>query len=303
VPRFYLEAFCCDGLITRLDLTSGEVILTSVQNVAIEKGLYDVEASGTSLSAESWLSGVVESFAVPVIRQLSSNPEALVDLSQVDQLILARFLAAQRFRVPSFRSFIERTNASLEREMATTIESVVGYPIAPEELRSYVDMAEIDPPAGIDVGSAAMISALSGVQGWANILLAQDWRIGRAPDGRRFYTSDNPLAGYLTPVRPFGSGGALWEYDFVFPLSPDVLIKITPVQPVDAINPWGRRRFSMFTHWECSFARHIVSDDAEQYLLGSPPFISRDDANAFFRSFDVERVRHAERYQGFTSER
>ena len=67
---------------------------------------------------------------------------------------------------------------------------------------------------------------LAEVQGYANLLRAAPWRIGKAAGSLRLYTSDNPVAAYWPAVRPWWEGAAFGSLVYYVPLSPDVLLRI-----------------------------------------------------------------------------
>jgi len=122
---------------------------------------------------------------------------------------------------------------------------------------------------------------LGEVQGFANLLRAPPWRIGMAPDSTCLYTSDNPVAGYLRPVRPWWEGAAFASHIYIVPLSPKILLRTErrPDQKDDReLQPRGERRRKDFLEWEISFARHVVTNDTIRYLYGEGPVAPRDCA-------------------------
>ncbi len=112
---------------------------------------------------------------------------------------------------------------------------------------------------------------LSEVQGFANLLRAAPWHIGVAPDSIQLYTSDNPVAGYLNPVRSWWEGAAFASFTYFVPLSPKVLLKIERRpnrKDNEELQPRGKRRRKDFSEWGISFARHVVTHNARRYLYG-----------------------------------
>ena len=143
---------------------------------------------------------------------------------------------------------------------------------------------------------------LGEVRGFANILRAAPWRIGFAPDSIRLYTSDNPVAGYLHPVRIPGEGAAFSSFTYFMPLSPRVLLKIDrrPDRKGDKeVQPCGERRRCDFSEWEISFARHVVTNDAIRYLFGEGPIVSKDCAASCLERIDRARLEFAVHYLGY----
>jgi len=301
VPRFLLERFIVGSQIERIELASGSTIITSAANAAVECGFYDVEVGGEKLSAEMWLADSVEGPVVPVIRNLADDPASLLATNKLDQWLLARFIVAQRFRVPAFRNFVEDKRQEVEEKIADLIGGALGRTVSRDELPDLVQ--GIDPPA-VSHGADASLSMLGEVDGFANLLLVKRWRIGRVLGKRRLYTSDNAVASYLPSVRPWWSGGAFWEHQYYFPVSPDVLLWIAGEEyasetKASELPPFGPRDHRDFTEWEASFARHVVSDSAEEYLFGSGPHVDQRAAREYLARFDQMQVEMAMQYQGY----
>ena len=143
---------------------------------------------------------------------------------------------------------------------------------------------------------------LGEVQGFANLIRAAPWRIGTAPDSIRLYTSDNPVSGYLNPVRPWWERAAFASFTYFVPLSPKILLKIDrgPDQKEDEeLRPRGERRRSDFSSWEISFALHVVTNNARKYLYGEGTVIPRQCANSCLERIDRAKLGFAIRYLGF----
>jgi hypothetical protein len=143
---------------------------------------------------------------------------------------------------------------------------------------------------------------LGEVQGFANLLVAAPWRIGFAPDSIQLYTSDNPVAGYLNPVRPWWETAAFASLNYFVPLSPKVLLKIErrPDQKGKGeLKPRGERRHEDFSEWEISFARHVVTNDAVKYLYGEGPVVPKDCAASCLERIGRAELEFAIRYLGF----
>jgi hypothetical protein len=200
---------------------------------------------------------------------------------------------------------LERMNDDIEEQITETLRGVLGDRVTRENLRDFVDMSQVDPPPGTDRGSEATISMLEGVQGFANLVLVKNWRIGRCAESYQMFTSDEAVAAYLTPVRPFWSGGAFWEFQFFFPISPSVLLWIPgddykrEVDPTKLPPPFGPRKHHDFNEWETSFARHVVSESATRYVFGRAANITRNAARQYIERFDQLQMDVARVYQGF----
>ena len=147
------------------------------------------------------------------------------------------------------------------------------------------------------------ISLLTEVQGYANLLQAAPWRIGNVTGRLRLYTSDNPVACYLRPVRQWWDVGAFASFDYFLPLSPKILLKIErrPDQ-ADTNQECGgmRERWKKdFSEWEVSMARHIISRSASRYLYGEGVFIQKQDAELHLVRIEEELQEFAMRYLGY----
>jgi hypothetical protein len=191
-------------------------------NAAVECGFYDVVLNGRQLSAELWLSDSIEGPVVSVIRTLADDPESLLNMNQMEQWLLARFLVAQRFRAPAFRAFMERTMRQVQNQIAGAVSAALERDVTPANLPHLVRGMEA--PV-VSEGADASLSMLGEVDGFANLLLYKEWRIGRVVGKQRLYTSDNPVAAYLQAIRPPWArvGAAFAEFQYYFALSPNVL--------------------------------------------------------------------------------
>ncbi len=164
---------------------------------------------------------------------------------------------------------------------------------------TYWWLGETEPPQP----PAGSIHMLQEAQGFANILRAAPWRIGYASGSRRLYTSDNPVSGYLRPVRPWWEGGAFGSLDYYLPLSPDILLKIERRPYADEsegyLIPQGQRRNCDFSEWEVSMARHIISYEATRYLYGEGMVVPKQCAEACLSRVDRAMREFAVAYLGF----
>jgi hypothetical protein len=306
VPRLYLAYFKEeDGTVPALDLEEKRSFSASLENIAVECGYYDLQVAGRALSIEDWLAEV-EGRAAPILSELEETPGTLNDLSEDQQNDLGRYIAAQIFRVPAFRDLGTATRdravewirdmgrAYLEKNMSA--EKAAAIWRVWEEKPSEWWLRENEPRQDAEL-TAHMLGE---VQGWANLLVAMPWRIGRIAGNLKMYTSDNPVSGYVPPVRPWwAGGGAIWEHLYVFPLSPRVLIWIDPLGYGADVPQQGTRSNRDFSEWEVSFARHLVTDSATRFLIGPPPYVSRECANVCRKRLEFSKVYDATRLQGF----
>ena len=290
VPRAYLRGFAGeDGNLRVVDLEAGKEFRASEANAGLEGHFYDIEIEGEALSTESWLSDL-ESKALPVIQRLLENPNEISRLSRGEELALARFVAAFVFRTPAFRAWAEELSTSLSIQ---TREMMVGmlansYDLSPqdaEELTVQWEKESLGPEAnGNEVPAATEMSTrmLGETQGFANLIMAAPWRIGCASGPLQLYTSDNPVSGYLRPVRPWWDTGAFASRDYYLALSKEILLKFErrPDHNSSDGDPrhYASRRHRDFSAWEVSIARHVISRGATRFLYGDGTVVPRQCA-------------------------
>ena len=307
VPQMYLRQFSgTDGKVRVIDLDDRDrTFRTSLLNAAVEARLYDLEIDGQVYSAESWLSDL-EGLSAPIIQQLIDDPTIITSLSLEDEVILARFIAALYFRTPTFDDETSSIVDSMLQEMKDKIKAQVFHQYGPKEAEEiWAELANRpdhewwgreEPPQSAEM----TIDMLGEVQGWANILLAAPWRLGRVPDSSRLYTSDNPVARYLNPVRPWWDHGMFSTFTYYVALSPTTLLKIERrIDEGGELKPRGHRSRQDFSTWESSVARHVVTINANRFLYGEGIVVTRNCAEACLQTIDRASVDIAIRYQGY----
>ena len=308
VPRMYLEAFTGVDRKTRVvDLDEGKEFRTSVRNAAVETYFNDVEIGDEHLSTEEWLSEL-EGLASPVLTELINDPTSICSLSLDEELRLARFITALKFRTPAFREWNDDLMSRMASQIKEIIKDSLYHQLEKEEADAYWNIWGEKPDywwihqSDSYQPSATSASMLSEVQGFANLLIAAAWKIGNVPDSIQLYTSDNPVSSYLRPVRPWWEGGAFASYDYFIPLSPRVLLKIER-RPYcngnENLKRRGRRRYRDFSRGETSFARHVVTVNATRYLFGEGLVVARECATSCIERIGRANLAFAMRYLGF----
>jgi hypothetical protein len=307
VPQLFLRAFSLNDKIRVVDLNDGKEYETSTENVAVESHFYNETIADVQLSAEGWLARL-EGCAKPVVEKLLGDPNSITSLSIEQEFFIARFLVALRFRTPAFRDYGGKMTASILQQMKNIAEEQIYHQYGKKEADSIWEQIKSKPDHWWFNESEPQQSAtttnfmLGEVQGLANLLRAAPWRIGMAPDSTRLYTSDNPVAGYLRPVRHWWEGAAFASFTYFVPLSPKVLLKIErrpDRKDKDELQPRGERRRDDFSEWEISFALHIVTQDAIRYLYGEGPIVPRDCAASCLERIGKAQLEFAIRYLGF----
>lgn len=309
VPQMYLRQFAGnDGKLLVVDLDNQDRLFrTSLLNAAVEARLYNLEIEGRVYSAESWLSEL-EGLSTPVIQQLIDDPSTITSLGLENELILARFIAALFFRTPSFGKDTSSMVDSMLQRIKDNIKGQIFHQYSPEEaVTAWEEMSkqpdhwwwgQTEPTQPAEMA----IDMLGEVQGWANFLRGAPWRIGRVPKTLQLYTSDNPVARYLKPVRPWWDFPAFSTYIYYVPLSPDTLLKIERRRDIEGekeIKPAGERRQKDFSLWEASVARHVITSNANRFLYGEGSKMTKAWADAWLQSMEQVNVDFAVRYQGF----
>lgn len=307
VPQLLLRAFSLDDKIRVVDLNDGKEYRTSTANVAVESHFYNENVADIQLSAEDWLSRL-EGYATPVVEKLLSDPTNIMSLSVEEEFFIARFLAALRIRTPAFRDNNDKMITSLLEQIKDMAKKQIYHQHDKKKADSIWEKIKDNPNhwwfnEGEPWQPATTTNFMLGeVQGLANLLWGAPWRIGMAPDSIQLYTSDNPVAGYLRPVRPWWEGAAFASFTYFVPLSPKVLLKIErrPDQKdKDKPRLRGERHRNDFSEWEISFARHIMTQDAVRYLYGEGPIVPRDCAASCLERIGKAQMEFAIRYLGF----
>lgn len=307
VPQLFLRAFSLDDKIRVVDLNDGKEYRTSTANVAVESRFYNENIADIQLSAEDWLARL-EGYATPVIEKLLSDPDSIMSLSVEEEFFIARFLVALRFRNPAFRDNNDKMFTSILQQIKIMAKQQIYHQHDKKEADSIWEQIKNKPNHWWFNESEPQQPAtttnfmLGEIQGFANLLRAAPWRIGMAPDSIRLYTSDNPVSGYLRPVRPWWEGAAFASFTYFVPLSPKVLLKIErrrDLKDKEELQPSGERRRNNFSKWEISFALHVVTQNTHRYLYGEGPIVPRDCADSCLERIGKAQLEFAIRYLGF----
>jgi hypothetical protein len=306
VPEFLLRRFAdSGGKLLVLDLDDGASFSTSVKNAAVEIGFNNLIVEDKPVSLEPWLTDI-ESSAAPIIESLVSDPRSLIGMSADQEMLLARFLTSLRFRTPRFRSSLDWNLGQVVPRIKESIEG---------QLRSGEVHAEADAiwaewkdnPDWWWLGASvspqpaeSSASMLEEVQGFANLLRKMPWRLGQVPDSSSLYTSDNPMAAYFNPVRPWWLGASFTALDYHMALTPRLLLRVgrLPLEGGAGV-PQGERVVRDFTVYQTAVSRHVITSDASRYLLGSGIKVPRDCAHNCLQRLGASNLEIAVNLQGF----
>jgi hypothetical protein len=304
VPQRYLKQFAIGERIDVLEVEGGGRFTTSVANVAVESYYYDLRYEQEKLSTEAWFAREIEEPFWPLMDRLRSTPATMLDLTEDEQTVVARYLAAQRLRVPNRREYIERTRAKFREWAAGLVSNARGRKIEVEQLDEHLADNPTIPWLRSDRAyqfGEAMSTELGEVTGDARVLMAKPWRIGRTDERFPLYTSDNPVSTHVPPVLP-DFWDDLWDTNQYFPIAPDTLLVIAAIPPADGrkIAWFGDRRCSTFNRWETSRARSLVTCEASTYVYGAGACpLSRKVARRNVTAFDEVSRAAAIKWSGY----
>lgn len=311
VPRAYLRRFTdANDQLPCFDLDSLKSFGTAVENAAVGSRYYDLEFDDETFSLESWLTEI-ENAANPVIDRLIGDPRGIADLGSADEFALARYVAAQFFRVPAFRDWNEQTTQKILADIQDMAKKSLFNGVLGK--MSQADAEEIwaswkqnpdhwwfgENESTPDV--VVVADMLAETQGWANLLRAKPWQIGKVPARSHLYTSDNPVTPFLTPVRPWWEPGGMASLAYWIPLSPDTLLVFGRMNRStrDRHSATGPRQERAFSAWEVSFSNHLQSHNATRHVFGQGPYVRRDCAENCLRAITAAMRETAIRYFGF----
>ena len=308
VPQVLLRAFAVNGKVRVVDLDSeSKEYKTSTANIAVEKHFYNVDLSDIQVSTEDWLAEL-EGNAAPVIAKLVQDLDSITSLSIEEELYMARFITALRFRTPSFRDWNDNMIKSILQKIKDMAKEQVYHQHSKSkadtiwgEMKDKPDHWWFNEPEPQQPATTTAFM-LGEVKGFSNLIRAAPWRIGTAPESIQLYTSDNPVAGYLNPVRPWWEGAAFASFTYYMPLSPKILLKIERMpdrKDGEDLRPQGERRRCDFSSWEISFARHIITNDARKYLYGEGSIVTRECASSCLERIGRAKLEFAMYYLGF----
>lgn len=310
VPRLHLKNFAtADGKIRVFDLQESREYLASLTNVAVERHFYNINIEGVDLSSEDWLAKL-ESDASSVVQTLIEDPSAITKLTGKQENSLSRFVAALSVRTPSLR---QAMNHVFEDVLSQVEEKIQAQFL--NQLGERQEFAEFEEwrsrPVHERLGeekptqSAAVTNFLLGeVQGFANLVRAAPWRVGKALGRLRLYTSDNPVAHYAGPLSPWWNGMGFASFHYYIALSPDLLLKVERRpdrgNSGSAVNPRGERRNKDFSEWEISIARHSISRDSSRFFYGSGSVVSKQCAESCLDRIEHDMREFAIKYHGYS---
>ncbi len=177
VPQFLLRNFVDEqGQLHVFDKATGRVFTASPRGIAAEAGFYDfTDDAGKPHSAESLL-GRLEDLVANVVAGILAK-ESLAHLSISDRVRLSLFVAVQQIRVKAVRQRMKSLNAGI-------LEVLAQRGIDPGDVIWEMDDEEV---------TRQSIPRIVDAKPAAKTLFDMAWILYRAPEGKPFYISDNPV--------------------------------------------------------------------------------------------------------------
>ena len=310
VAQSYLRRFAdAKAEVDAFDIETEQAFRANVKNVAVENGFNNILLpNGVVASTESWLSRL-EDLAAPILDMLAEAPDTVTALSKRNERDLARYLAAQRLRVPAFREEMKRTRTFLVEKFKQMGQAYLRNTLPKAEAREVWEdwskkpdewwLQEEEPHQ--DSETAAFL--LAEVEGLSNILRAMPWRLGNTQ--LLLFTSDNPLARFFPSTHFPGDTGSFFEHVYFFPVTPNLLLRIGPIwrDLPDRPTLQGHRLRSDFSDWESSIARHVIGTNATRFLYGSGPYVYGACALDCLVKYNDAKLRSAVRFEDFDPSR
>ena len=211
-------------------------------------------------------------------------------------MTLARFIASLVFRSPAKRTELQSAFEDIDSQIKGLIQGQLLHQVGDAEGARRFDEWNSKPfherygePNPTEIGQVTN-KLLGELQGFANLLRAAPWRIGRALGTRELYISDNPVSAYWPPTNVSWWPRAFADYEYYLALSPNVLLKIGrrrgSAAPVTPASLEGQRVCRDFKPWEVSLARHIVTSQASRFLYGAARHVDRTCATTCLENID-----------------
>ena len=256
VPSFYLQGFA-DGAnnVKSLDLSTGRILKPRhYRSVGYERFFYAVKTGvpdEISQAFEQWFGSLENQIAERMPDIISNAYAGTLRNSQFDTL--AYLIALQWMRTDAFRNMVNRLGESMYKGV---LQVSSGFPsfsdhireIAAEEGRDVTDEEIAQHRTFFQQGNYRLefdnsmhlkFIGPTQLEGFHNMLLAQQWTVVRVKRDHRFITSDNPVAVALPKAQGM-FGRSFMERTHCLPLTPELLIETSEPNPwpePDQINP------------------------------------------------------------------
>ena len=218
LPRFLLKHFRNEKTksVHVFDKQTGKSFAASPNNVAAEKGFYDVTLGEFVASMEPSLAKL-ESTAAEVVSKLRQTENMRV-VSQAERGILAHFIAVQMVRTRAAREM----QKSLGATMATKLREQAA---TPEQSRATDEFIG-PPPSEEDEKLFAIRFMRDASSKFAPLLALKDWLLCRPDSNDRFVVGDHGVGRHnMNDLSPRGNLGLMSPgIEIYLPLSPQLAL-------------------------------------------------------------------------------
>lgn len=278
VPAFYLRRFTNgDGFLERLVLPTAQILSKPKRPESEAKDLFfygantGIEDEASQQIEEFWQG--IEDFIAPRLDELTKRITANLQLTPIDEEIIALLSAMLWMRTPYFRETMNKNIGDFEKqlyqmragnpaytEQLMEIAKASGKELSQEkaeELRKFI----LEGRYAMKFNNIPHLQFMVGeLEGFRNLFSAAKWRFYIADSSRQFVTSSAPCIEVFPEPRNFAYGPSFYQRKHFIPLSPNVL--------AEAISPFGpgkrvkRRRVTddevldynlQQANWSCMF--------------------------------------------------
>lgn len=206
VPRHYLKNFSINERIFSYDINKKKVISTNINDIATRRFYYDdkeldlITGEQTYEKSLSALENIFDKYLQGFIQNLKNGFTGITD--EVLKSNLSNLIALQQIRTPAQ----EKKNRLLFDKLKNEIQnwndrnSIQDINFSEISLHDYFG------------------TSLENLQERASLYFEKIWIVWQNRTSLKFITSDNPLVGFIDPVKQ--------GYEIYFPISPEYSISL-----------------------------------------------------------------------------
>ena len=226
VPKFYLKRFAPPGKLLHVFDVKGNRMASPKppSGLGCEHFFYAAHTGipdSLSQDIEEWLEQyeTIISKAIPRIIEIIRGG---IKITDDQRYLLAALMCLFWLRSPNMRSSLTSSRTDLISHIKKLYPGKKNMTL-PKEF-------EID---SSNIGHLKFMTESFGfgTSGFTNLFYAQNWNIYIAQGSRRFITTDSPVVEWWPPPTSFYDG-AFMERNKYFPLTPEILIELTPTLEV-----------------------------------------------------------------------
>jgi hypothetical protein len=177
VSQFQLRNFADErGQVQVFDKVEGRIFTLSPHGIAAEAGFYDFTDQAGKPHTVEHLLGKMETQVSGIIAGILDR-QSLAHLTAKDRVAVSLFAAVQQRRVKAVRQRIQSLNTGILRVLD----------------ERGIDPGDVVPELDDDDVKRFSIAKLSNAKAAAKLFFDKAWVLRRAPEGKPFYISDNPI--------------------------------------------------------------------------------------------------------------